>query len=172
PITFIIRRKIRQGRQTDFEKWSQGIAQASQRFEGYLGIRIIYPEKLQKEFVTILSFDSYKNYLAWEKSSERMVWMRQVKDMTVGEETSEFVKGFDYWLGSDDESSRSWPPDFRMILIAFAAIWPLVYFLAPLLVPFLPQNSVLASLASTAIITLLMGYVTLPVITQICRRWL
>lgn len=171
-ITFIIRRRVLHERHTDLENWSKGIAEACQRFEGYLGIRIIYPENDGQEFVTILSFDNYPNFCAWADSTERKIWLDKVQDLTEGEVKSELFRGFDYWLGSENQSSRSWPPDFRMIVIAFVAIWPLVYLVVPLLAPLMPQNALLSSVISTVIITLLMGYVTLPVMTRICRRWL
>ena len=91
--------------------------------------------------------------------------------MIEGETTREFIRGIDYWLGDDGEEGRSWPPDFRMVIIAFFAIWPLVYFVSPILVRFMPADPLLASLLSTAIITILMGYISLPLITRIARRW-
>ena len=122
PVTFIIRRRIREGCHADFEEWSRGIAEECKHFEGYLGIRVIYPGNQQEEYVTILSFDEYANFLAWENSPERKSWLKKVGTMTEGETTREIVRGFDYWLGSESESSRSWPPAFRMILLAFVAI--------------------------------------------------
>jgi len=171
PVTSIIRRRVREGHEADFDAWQKGISAACKAFKGYVSIRFIRPEHRGDEYVTIISFDSYKNYLAWENSPERTVWLHRVRDMMEGEETREFIRGFDYWLAHDGTESRSWPPDFRMIVIAFFAIWPLVYFVSPLLAGFMPAQPLLASLLSTAIITALMGYISLPLMTRIARRW-
>jgi antibiotic biosynthesis monooxygenase (ABM) superfamily enzyme len=171
PVTSIIRRRVREGYEADFDEWQKGISSACKAFKGYVGVRFIRPEHRGNEYVTIISFDSYSHYLIWESSPERTVWLHRVRDMMEGEETREFIRGFDYWLGNDPEEGRSWPPDFRMIVIAFFAIWPLVYFVSPLLARFTPADPLLASLLSTAVITLLMGYISLPLMSRIARRW-
>ena len=172
PITSIIRRRVQEGHEANFEEWCRGIDAAANRFSGYQGIKLIYPEHTGDEYVTIINFDSYNHYLAWQNSPERAFWLQKVRKMTEGDVTREFIRGFDYWLGDDNETARSWPPQYRMVLIAYLAIWPLVYFVTPLLGPHMPDNPLLASLLNTAIITLLMGYISLPLIQRIALRWL
>ena len=122
--------------------------------------------------MTIISFDNYEHYQAWQSSDERIAWLQKVENLTDGSEATEHVSGFDYWLGEQVAAGQSWPPDFKMVIAAFIAIWPLVYFVPPLLNPILPAEPLLASLVSTAILTLLMGYITLPGVTRILRAWL
>ena len=172
PMTSIIRHRIREGREADYAEWSKGVGKACKLFTGYTGTKYIYPAEPGEEYVTIITFDHYENYQRWQDSPERMVWLHKLRDIMEGEVSREFIRGFEYWLGSDAEEGHSWPPDFRMVFIAFVAIWPVVYFVVPAIVPFMPAEPILASLISTAVVTLLMGYVSLPLVTRIARRWL
>ncbi|MEH6582949.1 MAG: hypothetical protein V7754_13500 [Halioglobus sp.] len=172
PITSIIRRKVRHGREADYDEWARGIAAACRKFSGYTGIKLIYPEKQGGDYVTIISFKSYDNYVAWENSPERATWLQRAREIMEGEDVREYIHGFDYWLENNCKKGRSWPPDYRMVLIAYVAIWPLVFFVSPAILPHLPDHPLLASLVSTAVITLLMGYVSLPLMTRLARRWI
>ena len=64
PITSIIRRRVQEGHEANFEEWCRGIDAAGNRFSGYQGIKLIHPEHAGDEYVTIISFDSYNHYLA------------------------------------------------------------------------------------------------------------
>jgi len=172
PVTSIIRRHVQTGRESDFKEWTQGIDDACRKFPGFKDLNLIYPDEPGGEYITILSFDTFDNYLTWENSPERAFWLQNVRAMTDGEVNRELIRGFGYWLGSDNYKGKSWPPKFRMIVVAYAAIWPLIYFISPLLAHYLPANRLPASLLSTGVITLLMGYFTLPLAQRIMLPWL
>ena len=172
PITAIIHRRIASGCEKEFEAWAKEIAGVCQKYDGFLGIRVIRPQIQSEEHVTIISFDTYENYQAWHDSAERKTWIAKAEKFTLGSESTEHLTGFDYWLGKQDTARRSWPPDFKMVFAAYIAIWPLVYFVPPFLNPILPSEPLWGSLISTAVLTLLMGYLTLPAVTRIFRRWL
>jgi antibiotic biosynthesis monooxygenase (ABM) superfamily enzyme len=171
-MTSIIRRRVRAGCEHEFERWTKDIASACQKFEGYLGTRLIYPTDSSEPHVTILSFDSYQNYRTWFTSDVRKSWLEKAEKCTEGAVSIEELSGFDYWLGSESDRARSWPPSFKMNIAAYLAILPLVSFVLPTIQPFMPGNRVLGTLLSTAVITLLMGYVSLPLVARIFRRWL
>ena len=171
-MTSIIRRRVRSGCEKEFERWTKDIASACQKFEGYLGTRLIHPTDSAEPYVTILSFDTYQNYRTWITSDVRKSWLKKVEECTEGKVSMEELSGFDYWLGADTDKGRSWPPSFKMNIAAYVAILPLVSFVLPTLQPLMPDNPVISTLVSTAVITLLMGYVSLPLVTRIFRKWL
>jgi antibiotic biosynthesis monooxygenase (ABM) superfamily enzyme len=172
PMTSIIRHRVQVGRETDFAEWSRGISKSCKSFTGCTGTKYIYPADPGEEYVTIIGFDSYENYQRWQNSPERMKWLHGLRGIMEGEVSREFIRGFEYWIGNESDSGKTWPPDFKMVLIAYFAIWPLTHFIAPMLQPFLPTEPLLASLLSTAVVTLLMGYLSLPLISRISRRWI
>lgn len=171
-MTSIIRRRVRDGCESEFERWTKDIAAACRKFDGYLGTRLIHPTNSSEPHLTILSFDSYKNYQTWITSDVRKSWLEKVEDCTEGPVSVEELSGFDYWLGNEADKARSWPPSFKMIIAAYLAILPLVSYVLPWLQPFMPGNPIIAKLVSTAIVTLLMGYISLPLVTRVFRKWL
>lgn len=171
-MTSIIRRQVRSDCEQEFERWTKGIASACQKFEGYLGTRLIHPTKSSESHVTILSFDSYENYRTWMTSDVRENWLKKIENCTEGTISVEELSGFDYWMANETDKVRSWPPSFKMNIAAYLAILPLVSFVLPWLQPFMPANPVFGTLVSTAIITLLMGYISLPLVARIFRKWL
>lgn len=172
PVTSIIRRRIKEGCESEFETWSDGIAKACSRFPGHLGTHRIAPLDPRGEHVTIISFDRYENYRIWEESEERSNWLDRVRPLTEGTPVREHIEGLNYWLLPSAAKGRRWPPDFRMVLVAFFAIWPIVHFIRPALAPYMPSHPLLASISSTAIISLIMGYLSLPLMVRLFRKWL
>lgn len=172
PVTWIVRSRIREGYEEDFIKWSRSARAACSQFKGYAGTRIIHPPSSGGEHVAIITFDSYTDFLAWEKSEERKYWLDQVQEFIESDQKGELLEGLNYWIEPDGKGKRPWPPDFRMVVVAYFAIWPVVYFVRPLLLEHLPDNPLLASAVSTAVISLIMGYVSLPLMVRLFRKWL
>ena len=88
PVTSIIRRRVRAGKETDFERWSREIATVCQKFEGYMGTRIIHPAAVSEEHIAIVTFDCYQNYDKWIESDERKKYLLESEDLTEGVEVS------------------------------------------------------------------------------------
>ncbi len=172
PVTSIIRRRIKQGSEAEFDTWSESIARTCSQFAGHLATQRIRPVDPRGEHVTIISFDKYENYQTWEESEERSRLLDRVKPLTEGRPSREYIEGLNHWLLPGTGNARSWPPDFRMVLVAFLAILPIVHFVRPALAPYLPEHPLLASISATAIISLIMGYLSLPLMVRIFRRWL
>ncbi len=172
PVTSIIRRHIKEGCEAEFDAWSDSIGRACSQFAGHLGTQRIRPLDPRGEHVTIISFDKYENYQTWEESGERSRLLDRVKPLTEGRPSREQIEGLNHWLLPGTGKARAWPPDFRMVLVAFLAIWPIVHFVRPALAPYLPEHPLLASISATAIISLIMGYLSLPLMVRIFRRWL
>lgn len=167
----IVRRCLRAGTVSRFHELNNAINVEARKFEGFLGTRLIEPTDPGGEFVTIFSFDSYDNYCSWEKSDERSHWLRQIEELVEGNSQSEHFSGLNHWF-EPRADGKIWPPDWRMTLIAYLAIFPLAYYLPPLLAPWLPEHGFLAAAISIGIVTVLMSYVSLPLMVKIFKRWL
>lgn len=170
-IAAIIRRRVRAGLEQQFIAWSKDIEGVAKTFPGYVHTRMIQLTDSPREFVTLVTFDEYGHFKSWEKSEELASRLRQLPDI-IERETSEQIVGLGHWLDLKKGNKKAWPPNWRMVFVAFLAIWPLVYFLSPILRPFLPNNPLVASMLSTAVITAAMGYGTLPLMWRVFRKWL
>lgn len=168
-VTAVIKRKIKTGRGDEFVNWSRQITAVCKTFDGYVSTKMIEPPNPEGDYVTIITFDSYPHYQAWEESKQRNELLAKMEDVIDGEVSREQIVGLPFFLGKRE---KLWPPNWRMVLVAYLAIWPLVHFLPPLINPLLPEQPLLQSLLSTAIVTVLMGYVSLPLMQFLYRKWI
>ena len=60
PVTTIISRKVKAGREAEYERWMAGICAAAPASPGYLGSEVIKPSSKSKpEYIIIFRFDSF-----------------------------------------------------------------------------------------------------------------
>lgn len=167
PVTAIFKRRVKSGRETDFLNWSRRITAVCRTFDGYVSTKLIEPVKPNGDYVTVVTFDNFRHYQQWEESEKRQQLLEGMQELIDGEVSQEQIVGLYQFLGKEE---KKWPPDWRMVLVAYAAIWPLVHFIPPLINPWLPEQSLVQSLLSTAVITILMGYVSLPLMEALYRK--
>src|SRR5215212_7350963 len=78
PVTAVASRRVKQGREREFEEWVSGILLAANQFPGYLGSEVLRPSDPEdNEYKIIFRFDHASNLHAWENSEERQRWLRQ-----------------------------------------------------------------------------------------------
>ena len=170
-VTAIIRRCIVEDGVDEYTHLSDALNTEARKFEGYRGTRMIYPDTPDGEYVTIFSFDSYDHYELWQQSERRHALLTQMEKI-VRKHTAQHFTGVDYWFEGSKRSRSPQFPSWRMVLVVFAAIFPLVYFLPPIIDPFLPSHPFWAIFVSAGITTLLMSYVSLPLMAWLFQRWL
>jgi hypothetical protein len=72
PVTLTVSRRVKRGREAEYETWLKGINQVAASFPGFCGVNVIRPSSNgQGEYVSIFRFDSYTNLKAWEESEIR-----------------------------------------------------------------------------------------------------
>ena len=138
-ITAIIRRCIVEDGVDEYTRLSDALNAEARKFKGYRGTRMIYPDTPDGEYVTIFSFDSYDHYELWQQSRRRKDLLSRMEKI-VRKEKAQHFSGVDYWFDGTRRSRGPQFPSWRMVLVVFAAIFPLVYFLPPIIGPFLPGH--------------------------------
>jgi antibiotic biosynthesis monooxygenase (ABM) superfamily enzyme len=168
-VTAIVRSKVSEGSAAAYRRETKTMSLICSRFPGYKGLRTIEPKDVQSEWVTIYSFDSYENYNHWINSPERTLQLKVLHNLAEAETSREQISGLDYWLAP---KTSSWPPSWRMTLVAFSAILPVSLFIPPLIRPLFPTLPLLGTLLAVAAVTLVMSYISLPLMVHLFRRWL
>ena len=169
-VTSIVRARVLPGRGDAYREANLKISETSRSFPGYLGTRIISPTDADADWVTIYSFDSYENYCRWMESEQRRRCLKTLEGLVEGSVHREQITGLDYWFGPDQKNS--WPPSWRMTMVAFLAIFPLSWFIPPTVRQLLPGYPAAATVLSIIAVTLCMSYLSLPLMVHLCRRWL
>lgn len=172
PVTTVITRRIRAGREGDFETWFRGISREAHAYPGHLGVGLI---KLpNREYVSVFRFDSYAHMRAWEQSEVRRKWMAWGRGFVEGEPRQHYVTGVEYWFKLPGDALEAPPPVWKMSVVTWLAITPLAFFIPGALLPVLndPLTPFGASALVSAVITLLMSYAVMPLAIRLFKRWL
>lgn len=175
PVTLTVSRRVKRGREADYEAWLKGINQAAASFPGFRGVNIIRPSnQAQGEYVSIFQFDSYAHLKAWEESEIRRERLADMPDGVVASEAARHkVTGLEFWFTAPDAPILAQPSRHKMVVVLIVVIFCLINILAPIystLLAGLPQW--LRTLIVVVVQVILMTYLIMPSITRLLSRWL
>jgi antibiotic biosynthesis monooxygenase (ABM) superfamily enzyme len=166
PVTVVVTRVVRPGREDAFAAWADDIDAAAASFAGYLtGIRLHDETGLNH---LIQQFESPDHLRAWEQSRTRRDLLRRGDQLS--SERRVVVGGRDTWFRVP---GRSTPPKWKTFLITWAAVYPILLIIATTqaaVVPQLPQPAGLA--VSSGTLTAVLTWIILPRLNHRARPWL
>ena len=172
PVTLIFKRRVRPGRQTEFEAWISGVTRAALDFPGHLGAAIIRPTpQAPAEYTIIFRFDTYASARGWEESEVRAGWVERVRPLTEGEAEIQRVSGLEFWF--TPPAGAAPPPRWKMAVVSFLALWPLnilVNLALGWLIAGWPVP--LRALIIVGLLVPVMTYVVMPQVTRLLAFWL
>lgn len=173
PATGVASRRVEKGREEEFEEWISGILTAVKEFPGYLGSDVLRPgDPDDDEYRIIYRFDHASNLNRWEESEERGRWLRRAKPM-ISEENVRVLTGLETWFTLPSRPDEPSPPRYKMAVVTWLAVFPLISAIFALLGPVLNQLPVLLrTLLLTVIMVSLMTYVVMPRMTRLFAFWL
>ena len=174
PVTVSVSRKVRPGREAEYEAWIHEITQIASRFEGHQGINVLRPSaQTNDEYVTIYRFDSYQHGRQWEQSPERKVQIEKLEGLVEGDASYTRVTGLEFWFEFPQVSAAAKPSPHKMavtlIVVVFSLIYPMQVFIGPQLAGWPLWCRILLFVTLQV---LLMTYIVMPRITYMLRRWL
>ncbi len=171
PVTVVIRRRIKSGCSEAYEALEREISTDAAAHAGYLGSTFLRPEGgSDRDFVTIVRFDSYASMQQWEQSPSGISLIDRADAMSEAPADIRRSAGLSLWFTPSHTQS---PPRWKMVLLLTVSIFILAEITTPLLNPALgslPQPLVL--FISLGIQVSLLTYVILPWLTSVLATWL
>ena len=173
PVTAVASRRVKSGKEQEFEEWVSGILGAAEEFPGYLGSNVIRPrEDDDDEFQIVFKFDRASNLKRWDESEERHAWLRQVQPL-VHEENVRVLTGLETWFTLPSRPGEPAPPRYKMAVVTWIAVFPLATLIFALTHPLLGGlPAVIRTLVFTLIMVTTMTYVVMPRMTRLFSFWL
>lgn len=173
PVTVTLVRRVRPGREADYEAWISGVIAAAGDFPGHHGAHVLRPRGAGGEYVLIYRFDTYEHCRAWEESAVRAAWLDKLGDIVVGDTRVKRVTGLETWFDLPEVPVAAKPPPHKMalvlIVVVFAIVWPLNVLLQPLMTGWpLPLRIFIIAVIQV----LLMTYWVMPQVTRLLKGWL
>jgi antibiotic biosynthesis monooxygenase (ABM) superfamily enzyme len=174
PVTAVASRRVKRGREREFEEWVSGILAAANGFPGYLGSEVLRPGDApgDDEYRIVFRFDRKSNLRAWEESEERHRWLRQAEPL-IHEERVHVLTGLETWFTLPWKAGEPSPPRYKMAIVTWLAVFPLITVILVLFGPLLGLlPMLLRTLVLTAVMVSLMTYVIMPRLTRLFSFWL
>jgi hypothetical protein len=175
PVTAVFSRRVRPGREAEFEDWAHGVIAAATRWPGHLGASVLH-EPDSPWYHLVYKFTDRDRFRAWVESEERDHWLGQVERLTEDTEHElQETTGLETWfdLPGPVAAPRRPPPRWKMWMVSLAAVYPLVVLFQWVLVPRVERLPLLVKAALFPLVLLtLMTFVVMPLVTRVLRPWL
>lgn len=174
PVTVLYSRRVKPGREADFETWARGIVAAARQFPGHLGASVLDAPG-SREYHILFTFADRRSLRAWLDSDERRRWLVRVGELLEADRGLQQLTGLETWLklpGSKVPTLKP-PPRWRVWLVSLVAVYPLVLAFQVLVVPRMARLPLpLRALVFPLVLLTLMTFVVMPMVTRALRRWL
>jgi len=121
----------------------------------------------------VYRFASAAELRAWLDSTEHTTWVERAEPHAIGPTRSGFRTGLESWFTLPSDPGLPPPPPYKMALLTWLTIFPLISLVIVVLGPHLRGLALLPRLAITTAVTVpLMTWIVMPIVTKLLRRWL
>jgi uncharacterized protein len=174
PVTTTVTRRIKPGHEAAYEAFLAGISGAASAFPGYLGVEVFRPTPGQGgEYQIVYRFDSAAHLQAWLDSDEHAAWLERAEPHVAGPMRTQILVGLESWFTLPTQPGAPPPPPYKMALVTWATIFPLITLVVVASAPLLGSLPLVGRLAVTTGVTVpLMTWVVMPRVTRLLGRWL
>jgi antibiotic biosynthesis monooxygenase (ABM) superfamily enzyme len=173
PIHIAITRRVKPGREREFEQELLMFGQRSLAGPGARGVHFIYPApgSGSHEYGILRTFASNDDRDAFYRSELYREWLATVESLVDGGPVCRELQGLEAWFRASDRSN---PPRWKMALLTWAAVWPVSMAVPALLAPVIGSiapNFIFAGAVAAGIV-LVLTWLAMPVLVRLARPWL
>lgn len=178
PVTTIVKRKIKPGKEAEYEDLIKYVSQYGISFPGNAGINFIKPTKDDPYHTIVFRFDSVDHLNTWGQSKIRKNILEKIDAITVEEPIIKQYNSLEHWFELEETANQKPPAKYKMVIATIIGIYPVTTILLPAMrkTPYLKlifgENFWVASLVSTIIVVYLMTYIVMPFVTRALKSWL
>lgn len=170
----VITHTVRRGGGRRYEQWAREILGAVSSHPGYLGREVLLPTHGNREYTTIVRFDSEEHLREWADSEARREFVSRAAELLEEGGRNEIRTGVDFWF--TPQGARP-PRAWKQFLLTASVVYPLSLTIPRLLSPLfgvMPPlgHPLVASLLVAVIMTGLLTFVIMPRYARLVRGWL
>ena len=170
PIHVVITRRVKIGREGEFQKALLDFFQKSFAQNGVLGADMLTPPpgSNSREFGLLRTFVDKKTRDEFFESGMFKAWEAKVRTLTDGEPVHRQLHGLEAWF-----RSSSPPPRWKMAIATFLGVLPVATVLNVTLGPaILPWNFLLRTAVFNGCMIALLTWAIMPIMTRVLHNWL
>lgn len=172
-VTVVVTRKVKRGRESDYEDWLRRLLEEAKSMKGYLGATIQKPAPGSTEYTSVFRFDTVDNLRRFEESELRSRYLREVVDYVDADAIWKKFTGLEFWFSPPKGAIIPQPSRFRMALVMIAVIFGLVLSIGQAVGMVAAEvPSYIRLFVTISIEIFLMTYVLMPRITKLLAKWI
>ncbi|MFK8068524.1 MAG: antibiotic biosynthesis monooxygenase [Gammaproteobacteria bacterium] len=174
PVTVVIARRVKPGKESEYEDWVRHIISVGSTFPGHSGVDVLKPSSgTGGEYILITRFDNYENQRVWEESNERTELLKELDPITEGDAQITKATGLESWFSLPEVPKQAVANRHKMTVVIAVSIFFLVLLVNFLFKPILDQLPYILKVAVLSVIQVAMlSYVVLPRVTALLKNWL
>jgi antibiotic biosynthesis monooxygenase (ABM) superfamily enzyme len=178
PVTVVVTRRVRAGREADYEAWLARLQAAARGLPGYLGVTTQRPAPgAPRDYVSVIRFATLAALQAFEASELRRRALAEVAELVEADATWQRLSGLEFWFTPPPGTVVPIPSRPRMALVMTAVVFVLVLTIGGAVNALAAQLPVavpapLRLLATIAIEVALMTWWLMPWLTRRLARWI
>ncbi len=168
PVTVVVTRRVKAGRENDYETWLEKLLEQAKQLPGYLGTTVTRPSGANREYTSVFRFDSVEHLRGFEQSDLRKYALLEVAELVEADAVWSQLTGLEFWFTPPPGTVVPQPSRFRMALVMIAVVYGLVFSLGSLVAAVLSTAPMpLRLLVTITIEVFLMTYVLMPRLTKV-----
>lgn len=178
PVTLIISRRVKAGREAAYEAWLQALQADARGVRGYLGVTTQRPAAGgPRDYVSVVRFATLGDLQAYEASERRTRHLAAVTDLVEGDARTERLTGLEFWFTPPPGAVVPVPSRPRMALVMVVVVFTLVLVIGTAVnaaferLPFTAPYP-LRLLITIAIEVVIMTWWLMPWLTRRLARWI
>ena len=171
PVHVALTRRVRPGREGEFQQALLEFMQASFNHDGVLGASLLTPPpgSNTREFGILRTFHNEQERDAFYASPLFKGWEERARKLTEGEPVYRRLHGLEAWF----RSSQNPPPRWKMAAATFLGVFPTAMMLNLTLGPAIRSwPFILGSAVFNACMVGLLTWAVMPLVTRVLNPWL
>lgn len=172
-VTVVVHRRIKQGRENEFQEAMQDFMRFALSFPGHRGMHLMRLAAGGRDYTVVARFANLEARRDFTSAPEYVAWRRRLDGLTEGDPRIDELSGLEGWFSTDDVPGLPQPGKVKMAVATFIGVFPVSTIVGLLIVPYLERlPMLLVNAIVAAIIVILLTWVVMPVITRLLHRWL
>ncbi len=172
-VSRIVHRRAKPGCDEAYQRLARAMLEASSQFPGYISAVVIPPKRAGQEFHIVQRFASEEDLDRWTHSDESGAWHERLCPVVEAGPEYRLLSGRDLWCAPEPAAPGSPPAQWRLAVVTWLGIYPVVALCLWLVLPLLEGMPYLLKIAVlTIMVVVAMSYVIMPRLVRWMGWWL
>jgi antibiotic biosynthesis monooxygenase (ABM) superfamily enzyme len=120
PVTVLVARRVRPGKEVEFEDWASSLTRAASSFDGFLGAGLLRPGHTGEDWHVVYRFATAEALARWEDSPIRTKLLDDAEHVMSTQDVHR-VSGLETWFELPGRTAPA-PPRWKMFVVSGTVI--------------------------------------------------